>query len=602
MISKKLGHPCRNFCIFSQDTFIDPQDGRRKFVVTSFVSGGKGVGVIIDVESGEGEAIQLPSDEGAWGTLCWENEKLLFGTCANYGYLHCLDLRDRTWLPSLRDKKELYFWNLVLGSDNRIYGGTWPGGVLLRYDPKNHILKNLGPMSPYPGNNYTRPLYNGVEGKIFLTSGYERPHMVSYDILKEEYSKFGDDFFMIKDVNGIFVCGINEELKTLSFYDSRTLEKLEDDLYYENPDYSRVKNDHIRGYLKGFNPRGKQKHPNVYKPDWSGCDYRAEPEGQSYAVIYNDGRKVIRPIPTEAPPTTILTLAYDGKDKIWGSSGLGQTIFSYDINTGEYINTTEVCYGGGEVYGIVPLGDRIYMTSYSLGEHVVYYPDLPWDLGVNPKIIKTLYPEYIRPQTRSYLGYDGNIWTGWWADYGIYGGALTKIDVKTDEVTLYPSLIEGQCINHLVCTRNHVVYSTTGQGNGLPPREVPLWICGMDYGGCGVFRQEFPHVSQIGPMAYIQDKIYVRMDDEIVILNGDDLSLEGSFVLPKGDGEAYNAFLKYDENTLVVFHCKEAYFIDVPANTIRDKVEVEGTVMSAVKVGHGEIYYQVGPLLCKICR
>ncbi len=264
MITEKLGYPCRNFCIFSSETFIDPKDSRRKFVVSSFVASGKGVAVIIDVESGEGETIGLPSDEGAWATLCWNNERLLFGTCAKYGYLHCFDLKDRKWLPSLKDSKELYFWNLVRGSDDRIYGGTWPGGVLLRYDPRLHILENMGRMSPYEGNNYTRPLYNMVKGKIFLTSGYERTHMVSYDIESEQYVKFGDDFFMIKEANEDFVCGINEDLQKICFYDPHTLEKLTDDIFYNKPEISTIKNNAILDYLKNFDPAGRHKGPNVY--------------------------------------------------------------------------------------------------------------------------------------------------------------------------------------------------------------------------------------------------------------------------------------------------------------------------------------------------
>jgi hypothetical protein len=216
---QELGYPCRNFCIMASERFLDPLDQKQKFALSSFVAGGTGIIAIIDIESGNGERIEIPADEGAWALLCWNNERLLVGTCSRYGYLHCLDLKTRTWLPSLKDEHEKYFWNLVEGSDGRIYGGTWPGGVLLRYNPVEHKLENMGRMSPYEGNNYTRPLYNGVTGKIFLTSGYKNTHMVSWDIEGEKYTKFGNEGTMVKEANEHFVCGINDKSKELYFYD-----------------------------------------------------------------------------------------------------------------------------------------------------------------------------------------------------------------------------------------------------------------------------------------------------------------------------------------------------------------------------------------------
>jgi hypothetical protein len=61
----------------------------------------------------------------------WQNEKLLIGTCGTYEYLHCLDLATREWAEPLRDEKESYIWNLCVGSDGLVYGGTYPGCVLL---------------------------------------------------------------------------------------------------------------------------------------------------------------------------------------------------------------------------------------------------------------------------------------------------------------------------------------------------------------------------------------------------------------------------------------------------------------------------------------
>lgn len=123
-----IGQPCRNFNILGITTILDPMDDQEKVVLSNFVAGATGNVILVDPVTGEGESIMLLGDEGAWAVLNWKNEKLLIGTCPRHGYLHCLDLKSRTWAEPLRDEKELYIWNLCIGSDGMVYGGTWPGG------------------------------------------------------------------------------------------------------------------------------------------------------------------------------------------------------------------------------------------------------------------------------------------------------------------------------------------------------------------------------------------------------------------------------------------------------------------------------------------
>ena len=56
---------------------------------------------------------------------------------------------------------------------------------------------------------------------------------------------------------------------------------------------------------------------------------------------------------------------------IWGSCEFGQTIFRYDPQTGESENSCGVTNAGGEVYGMVPLDGKLYLSSYAGGDHIV---------------------------------------------------------------------------------------------------------------------------------------------------------------------------------------------------------------------------------------
>ena len=95
MTYQRIGDPCRNFNILGSTTLIDPVDGREKVVLSNFAAGGTGNLIFLDPDTGEGEAIPLPGDEGAWAVLNLDNETLLVGTCPRSGYLHRLDLASR---------------------------------------------------------------------------------------------------------------------------------------------------------------------------------------------------------------------------------------------------------------------------------------------------------------------------------------------------------------------------------------------------------------------------------------------------------------------------------------------------------------------------
>ena len=140
MNSRFLGSSCRNFQILGIEKLTDPRDGREKVVLSNFAAGTAGNLILVDPETGEGESLPLPGDSGAWAVHNWHDQKLLVGTCGHFGYLHCLDLVTREWAEPLRDANESYIWNFCVGSDGLVYGGTYPGCVLLQYDPNSHRL------------------------------------------------------------------------------------------------------------------------------------------------------------------------------------------------------------------------------------------------------------------------------------------------------------------------------------------------------------------------------------------------------------------------------------------------------------------------------
>ena len=137
--------------------------------------------------------MELPGDEGAWALYFLEETgELLVGTCANYGYLHRLDMKTRTWAKPLRLEGETYIWNFARGKDGCIYGSNYPGCILVKYDPETQTLSNAGRVCPEENNHYSRFIYTNADGNIIGSAGFDVLKMYYYDVDKKEFKIFGE--------------------------------------------------------------------------------------------------------------------------------------------------------------------------------------------------------------------------------------------------------------------------------------------------------------------------------------------------------------------------------------------------------------------------
>ena len=600
-----LEEPCRNFCILASTIIVDPKDGREKIVLSSFVSGGAGRLVFIETQSGAGESIELPGDEGAWALLCLNNEKLLVGTCGLQGFLHCLDLKTRKWAISLKDENETYIWNLVLGSDGMVYGGTYPGCVLLRYNSAEHILENMGKVSEYEGNMYSRTVYGEVPGRIFISCGQKKSHVAVWDMETRSSKQFGRDGAVIKEVNGDFICTVTGN--KLDFYDPYTLkpfldillpqDKLEDKLESLNHD----KNNAVSKYVKNLRneikdirlPENAEALKTLSNGDITGV------RGQEYFILKKSDEKVnLKKIPVDAPPTQILALTSSPNGRLWGSSNFGQTIFSYNTKNGDYWNSAAVCNRGGEVYGMQYINGKIFMATYAGGDHVVYDPSKPWDQinNVNPITLKSAGPDLIRPHGRSTIGPDGAFWTGWTAKYGTYGGGISRVDTDTLDVISWYDPIPEQEIAWLASGEKYLYFTTDGFGNGLPNKVEPFYLCVWNLNGKIIWKMQFPEGVTPGIIGIVGNYGLVNVGDEIKIFRCGSMEFTGSIKLKS----PISCIIKYNDDTAAVFSGKDLLLVK-PATCEADCVlELPGVVKAATIDHKGELYFAQGSHIYKV--
>ncbi|HNX15514.1 MAG TPA: hypothetical protein PK854_11530 [Oscillospiraceae bacterium] len=570
---QKIAEPCKNFCFMSMIAFKDPLDGRKKLVMNSLAAGRTGILIIADPENAEaGELLEMPGDEGAWALFNLNDEKILVGTCAQKGYLHCLDLKTRSWAKSLSVPGELYIWNLAAGSDGMVYGGTWPGCRLLRYDPEAHTLADLSRASENEQNLYSRMVYGDPYGRIYVSIGYDHKEIRVWDIKSESWSTLDSDAY-IREVYPDFIA-VDKHGKR-EYYDLKTNKKIEKDLSGKEfqPD-SRL-NDSCRICVR-------EEDGTVYGT-----------RGQQYFVLRPGAEKPeYMKLRVETPSTAILELTRHDH-KLWGASALGQTIFSYDPETGADWNSDMVCDRGGEVYSIVPIKGKLFMAAYSGGDHIVYDPAQPWNQieNVNPRTVFTAGPEiFIRPSGKSVKGPDGAFWTAWMAPYGFYGGGMTRIDPTTCEAKVYKDLIPGLAFGGLACDERLMYLTTVPAGNGLPEqKDKQMVLCAVNTDGL-IERQtvfEKGLIPEPFTTAVVGDKLIVGFRTAIGIYDKNSfkelaripVETKCTFALPRGDAPCGNEALVFTQRYL--------YVVDIEKGEILEKALLPVAIFGPEKDPHG---------------
>jgi outer membrane protein assembly factor BamB len=195
--------------------------------------------------------------------------------------------------------------------------------------------------------------------------------------------------------------------------------------------------------------------------------------GQDYFVIKPGDRTLrLRPIPAEGLGRPVLFLEADDKGRIWGGPHFGQTLFSFDPRTKKAVNTGVVSDAGGEVFDVAFLNGKVYAASYAGGDIICYDPGAKWDQynHVNPRLLATVGPDFIRPNGGIVVGPDQKLYSGWMARYGTYGGAVAVTDPKTGKTERILNPLGAQAITGLAVDARSAYIGTSLSANGLPEK------------------------------------------------------------------------------------------------------------------------------------
>ncbi|MBR6747650.1 MAG: hypothetical protein IKM07_01825 [Clostridia bacterium] len=613
---ESLGYPCRNFCFFEIDRIpCDPLDGREKVALSTCVHGGTARIIILDPEKDAGECYDVPQagEMAAWGLLYLPDYgKLLAGTCARGGYLCSLDLATRKWDPSVNIPGETYFWNLTRGGDGLVYGTSYPGCIMFRYDPATGILDSAGRVGDDPENLYTRPAMTLPNGNVIIGCGCHTYHMYCYDVKDHTFTPFGQDGELAVEIDQGLIVSAVQYGDIIRFYDAETLLQVDGDVSRSAPSLEGTRDPRVIAKIRELiepPPERRYGQPRYLRTLADGTIFGIS--GQEYFLV-RDGEIEFRRIPVEAPPTGIFQLAADENDVIWFSTGLGQTIGRYNPADGSYWNSPMVTEKNGEVYGIVPYRGLVYLAAYSGGDHVVYDPNKPWNMreNRNPVTLESVGKIMVRPIGRSILGPDSNIWTGWSATYGRYGGGITRINTETHEVAMWHDMIPEQSYGALAAGREYIYVTTNGSTSGRPSREDCFFLLRLDTDGNIVQREQFELGQYPEHPAVIGDKLFLALQDTrdnrqyLRIYCEKTLELIDTIEIgERGTKPTFENTIcsmgKYDEHTLIMFVGQEARLVDAESCEILQRRELPAAVKVYAMTSDKSIYVPNGSELLR---
>ena len=124
-----LGQPCRAKQVLGGTVVRDRDTGRELLALTNMNEVTGCELILIDVDNGRGEVVRAPAGAGSWNVREVSGDRLVIGTFYDGTFL-IFDLKTKRFVHHVRFAKEEYLWNTTLGSDGRLYAGTYPGGRL----------------------------------------------------------------------------------------------------------------------------------------------------------------------------------------------------------------------------------------------------------------------------------------------------------------------------------------------------------------------------------------------------------------------------------------------------------------------------------------
>ncbi len=191
------------------------------------------------------------------------------------------------------------------------------------------------------------------------------------------------------------------------------------------------------------------------------------------------------------------------KNLVVGAPFINQRFWTIDMQTGDGQDRGRAASGGGQVNQIIwdHLTSRALMSSYTSCSVTAYDPESPASWPVNPRELVSAHDDgQMRPKA---LLHDGeHVWMVTSPSYGTLGGALCRINTRTETMDIWRHIVPDQQIQSLVLDSiKRRVYCSShiyADCNSAPPTQTTGRMVSFCMDKLEVLRADIIHETSIG--------------------------------------------------------------------------------------------------------
>lgn len=500
-----LGVPISNFLILDSVVGAD-RDGRPMLYGSTYAASSPGVTFFaIDVESGElVKELPMPDSWGGYHTSIGSDGRVYLSTQHGDGRAHLWRYDPQTeqlGIVATTDETDIghtFFFGVGAGRGGKTYLGTYPSGKLFEYDQRTAALTDLGTVQQ--DRLYAKAIAPLDGRRVFVGGGtpasaniVDTRTGVATSILPEEYADYSFAYNAAVVGNNLLVQLVVPDQRVLRF----GLRGTRTEFLGEVPALTGTGilpiSDH-EAYAVGTCP-GAAFGIVRYDFRTDGCEWltdaswvsgqlsRATIDGAQWLVGVGQkglfgrfdpetGEVVTAQLEFAGSGSNVTALRTGPDGAIYGGTYETNALFRIDPATGGTTVLGGVAAGrSGEILSMASTDDELYMGSYTHNVVTVYDPARPWAPGVdpaasNPVDLGQVGDEQYRPWDMV-QGSSGDIYLASGAAYGQLGGALSRIDASTHEVSSWRGPAGDHNLFALAAGDGEVYAGSTTHGDGV---------------------------------------------------------------------------------------------------------------------------------------
>jgi streptogramin lyase len=463
-------------------------------------TGGKLFLVQVDPDSGEAHQFNTPEGPGAWALIAGPDGRIYLGTWDG-GLVLRFDPRQPEKGIVVAGKPsatETYLWQYDIGKDGKLYACTYPEAKLVSFDPKTDVTEDLGRM--HPTEMYSRSLAVGPNGKVYVGIGTAKGDLVVFDPATKEHRSMLPPG--LEGARGWSTVGVSR--------------RIDGNVYAEfGTNLMRLDDEQVTPV------KSAPERPGLQLKD--GRRITAFERGRFTIEDPTTGKTVRRTFKYEANGDLIFVVGVGPSNCVYGSTAMPLEIFRYD--PGQRRSEHLGAMAAGEVYSMLENAGKLYLCYYPGSVMTLYDPaKADWNYGTasgcNPVNLGGVGDGHLRPRAMIY-GPDGLICVGSEPPYGQLGGALGFWDPKQNStIENYRNVVTNQSIVSLAWdARSGLLFGGSGNygGGGTKPVEKEARFFGFD---CATRKKLFevpivPGARNYPATATINGKVFTTVGDKL---------------------------------------------------------------------------------------